>query len=227
MEYANLYESTGDSLYNSEKSKQILEIQTKYETEKKESQIITQKKILVQKNKQIIITSISAVLIFIFTVLIVFLYYKRNKAYKYLVMKNIEIVKNKTQDNEQLTINNEQLTIENEGLIINNSEIDRTGEEMRIKKNIAGFDNQKREELLKRLIEKVEKEKIYLREDITLEMLAKEMETNNSYLSKVTNSHFGNFNEFINKYRIEEAIRIITSDISQTPESYMLKIRIS
>ena len=38
-EYADLYKTTGDSLYNSNKSKQIIEIQTKYESAEKESRI--------------------------------------------------------------------------------------------------------------------------------------------------------------------------------------------
>ena len=47
-EYADLYESTHDSLFNAQKSKQILEIQTKYDTEKNEYTILK-----LEKEKQI------------------------------------------------------------------------------------------------------------------------------------------------------------------------------
>jgi len=51
---------------------------------------------------------------------------------------------------------------------------------------------------------------IYTEAELTLTELARKMETNASLLSKVINSRFGmSFNDLINKFRVEEAIRLM------------------
>ncbi len=60
-------------------------------------------------------------------------------------------------------------------------------------------------EILSRLVNKFESEKLYLQKDITLKGLAAEVYTNRTYLSRALNSlAHKNFNEFINYYRIRE-----------------------
>jgi AraC-like DNA-binding protein len=55
----------------------------------------------------------------------------------------------------------------------------------------------------------------YARKELSLEMAAKELGTNRDYLSKAINEHNIRFNDLVNKYRVEEAIRIFAdkSDI--------------
>lgn len=53
LEYSDMFISTKDSLYNAAKSKQIIDIQAKYETEKKDNEIILLKKNDEIKNYQI------------------------------------------------------------------------------------------------------------------------------------------------------------------------------
>ena len=94
-EYADLYKITGDSLYNSVKSKQILDIQTKHEIEKKELKISTLEKekqiqslnfekLKDKKRNQVILFSIIIFCLFLVIVVISDIY-KRNK----LRQKNI------------------------------------------------------------------------------------------------------------------------------------------
>lgn len=58
----------------------------------------------------------------------------------------------------------------------------------------------------------LEKEKKYLQSDLDLNMAAREIGTNRSYLSKSINQHGVGFSEIINRYRILEVIKIFEDD---------------
>ena len=96
MEYADLYKITDDSLYNSDKSKKIFEIQNKYESEKKENEISLLSKdrevqdLKLRKNKILIYAiSFGSILFIIFT-LIVFNLYRQRQFRKKLFVQTIE-----------------------------------------------------------------------------------------------------------------------------------------
>lgn len=57
-----------------------------------------------------------------------------------------------------------------------------------------------------RLLRLMEEEKPYLDPDMSVIKMAKKMEVSKEHISQVVNRHFYmNFNQFLNKYRIEEA----------------------
>jgi AraC-like DNA-binding protein len=67
------------------------------------------------------------------------------------------------------------------------------------------------------IIEKLDRlmneEKAYLNNDLTLGLTAEKLETNTAYLSHIINEQFGmNFSNYLNKYRIEEAKRILSAN---------------
>ncbi|WP_299433338.1 tetratricopeptide repeat protein [uncultured Aquimarina sp.] len=62
-------------------------------------------------------------------------------------------------------------------------------------------------------LKKIESQEYYLRTECNLYNVAKKINTNTSYLSKVINSHFGkNFNTYINDLRINYAILRLKND---------------
>lgn len=66
----------------------------------------------------------------------------------------------------------------------------------------------------KKLIEFLINKKPYLEADLSLQKLAKLIGTKSHYLSQVINqNHHCSFHEFINKYRIEEAKRLLTKTV--------------
>lgn len=66
------------------------------------------------------------------------------------------------------------------------------------------------DQLISKLKKEMEVEKLFLKNDLTLADLAKSLETNTAYLSRVINDEFAmNFSNFLNKYRIEEAQKLI------------------
>jgi two-component system NarL family sensor kinase len=88
--YEQLYSGLKDSIYNEKNSRQIAQMQIKYETEEKEKE----NKLLVQKNllqqteieKRTLLLIILAILLF-FTIIISFLLYKRYKAKQQALME--------------------------------------------------------------------------------------------------------------------------------------------
>lgn len=61
------------------------------------------------------------------------------------------------------------------------------------------------------LLEAIEVRKIHHRNGLTIDELAKSLDTNREYLSQVINKHYGRFSEFINKHRIKDGIKIISN----------------
>ena len=65
--------------------------------------------------------------------------------------------------------------------------------------------------LYERLIDWLEKDKQFSRTDLTVDVVAKELSTNRDYLSNAISEKGKRFNDLINKYRVDEAINILTS----------------
>lgn len=67
-------------------------------------------------------------------------------------------------------------------------------------------------EQIQRVERLMETEKAYLEADITIESLAKRVSLPERTLSRILNQHFGvNFFEFINRYRVQEAKRLLSA----------------
>ncbi len=72
----------------------------------------------------------------------------------------------------------------------------------------SALDPTRAEEILPKLLQVMEKEKLYLDGDLTLKKLSEKLMIHYNYLSQIINEKLeSNFNDFVNKYRIEEAKR--------------------
>lgn len=70
--------------------------------------------------------------------------------------------------------------------------------------------NDTKNEILQRLKEINDEQRVFVRKDLSLNELATMLHTNKTYLSEIINRQFGmNFNDYINQLRITEACRII------------------
>lgn len=77
------------------------------------------------------------------------------------------------------------------------------------KKDSSALD-EKEKDLLTRLINLFDSEKIYLDSEININETAKRLGTNRTILSKVINSYFNkNFPALLNEYRVNEAVRLL------------------
>ena len=74
------------------------------------------------------------------------------------------------------------------------------------------FTEDLKENLVNKMKQTTETDKLYLNPDLCLPDLAREIGTNRYYLSKIINDEFGmNFNNYINQYRIAEAVKLMNN----------------
>ncbi|MCK3685372.1 AraC family transcriptional regulator [Maribellus sp. YY47] len=64
-----------------------------------------------------------------------------------------------------------------------------------------------------KLLSLFEEEKIYRLSDLRITTVSETLQTNRTYISRLINEEFGvNFNEFVNKYRVEEAEALLKNE---------------
>ena len=85
-------------------------------------------------------------------------------------------------------------------------------------------DQKKYDNLYAKIVQWLEEEKRYTWQNITLSMMAKEMGTNRSYLSKAISGKHLNFSSMLNHYRVEEAMRLLSDDPQRPLEYIAVKV---
>ncbi len=197
--YLKKYVEINDSIFNLEKNKQINEIRTKYETDKKEKENLILKqeakinRLELEKKDKKIITAVSVLVILIISLVsVIIMYLQKRRSYLDLVRQNVELAKRETQKKE-----------------ISKSEIAEKKEVIQKLKKTKLSETQKKE-LLESIVLLMEEEKYYLNEQFTVRDFAKEIGTNRNYLSQIINEFFNtNFTNFVNEYRVKEARKLL------------------
>ncbi len=190
QKYFSLYRNAGDSLFSEEKTRTVLEMQTRFQTEKKE-----QENLLLQKTNEIQKSTIKfligiAVLLLILGFVIFTLYRQKSRALGQIVDKNLEIVRTEKQIEDRKSI---ESSYDHSIILPPDEEIENTTMGLMVK--------------FKRLMEN---EKPYLEAGLTVDDVCKKISTNRSYLSQMIHENFDqNFNGFINELRIKEARRLL------------------
>lgn len=128
------------------------------------------------------------VLLLIFGISTYRLLHSRNEVLKALVKKNLQLIDDERKLNKALHI---QLSTK--------------------KLTRKSTDEEKYLQLFNNLTDWLLQGKQFLRKDLTAEIVARELGTNREYLSRAVSSQQLHFNELINKYRIEEAVKILSN----------------
>jgi len=199
--FNTLFHQLKDSLVNTETRKQISDIQTKYETEKKERENVLLKSEneiasmkLDTKNKTIVSLIVVMVLFAFFIGVIIIEYSTKRKAYNHLVKQNLLLAKSE----RDYAVRD----IQDEG--------DQTEETTTENLKASKFANENDAALIHKIEQLMLEEKPFLYSGINLDEICQKLNTNRTYLSNVINSHFGkNFNEFVNDYRIKVARQML------------------
>ncbi|MCK4662580.1 MAG: tetratricopeptide repeat protein [Bacteroidales bacterium] len=197
LEYYKQYTTVKDSVFNKESSKKIAELEVRYETEKKDKQIKdlkyenNLKTIKISHQKKLYTIYLIAFIFALISITIILIQFrKKNIAYKFLVAKNLDLL-NKEQE----------LKILKTKTTLNKSNNDR---------KITITDNIK-EEIIEKLEQLLDTEKIFKDFDLTIDKLAKNISTNRNYLSQTIYKEFGkNYSDFINEYRVKEAMLLFS-----------------
>jgi len=179
------YTTLKDSIFNETKNRQFQELQTKFETEKKEK-TIAQQELTIKKNHFVLNTIIGGSIAgFIFTSILFLLFSQKKKAYKSLLALNVELA-NSIQDTDKIIF------------------------EKTPKYKKSNLSDDVRDKLLKKIDFYFKKEKPYLEKQFTIFDMAESLETNKKYISRIINENYNtNFNNFINKFRIIHARKLI------------------
>ncbi len=184
------YKEMQDSVFRADTEKDVVEMQIRYETQQKENKLVLMKKNDELKDaeirrKEIYLAAFSSGLLLtaLFSLLLARQYIKKRRAYAHLMEKNIELI----------------------------SQVKSPGKRKVNENNTApSIDPELKGKIMKKLNYQVKHQKIFLRSDLTLNMLAKKCQTNSSYLSRLINEvYHTNFSGFINQLRIREAQRLM------------------
>jgi AraC-like DNA-binding protein/lipopolysaccharide biosynthesis regulator YciM len=205
--YEKAYEYLSKSLYLNNSffkdrlNTQIFEMAAKYETEKKERENMELRKNneiqalkLSYKNNAITFLSIGLCVAGMLLLVIFSLLQRKKIAYKKLVEKNIKV-------------------IESEDKLERNTALMADCPELKNKEAIHSDNHYIREKDLAEKFETLMKnEKPYLSNQINIEEISAQLNTNRTYLSNAIKTAFAkNFNSYINEARAKEAIRLLKS----------------
>ncbi len=195
-QYLKQWKVLNDSLISNDNNSKLIELQTKYQTEKKELLIKAQEMSIKSKKRYLSLSISAGFLLLIALSAILVMFKKRNQAYKFIVKQNLALLN---------TQNSLIVGVKNEVFHRNHSN------ESSQKYAGSALTVQLKEEILAKLETLIKVEKIFNHTDLSLEKLADKCETNRTYLSSLINERYGiHFNSFINKLRVEEAMRLMT-----------------
>lgn len=123
-----------------------------------------------------------------------FLFLEKKRAYYLLVKKNMDWATESSAYKKLLPIQRD-MNEQKESLLPN---------------NVASNCDKKEQEILIRLIEVFENDKVFLNSEISIQEIAKMLGTNRNCISRLINSYFEKtFPALLNEYRIKEAIKLL------------------
>lgn len=192
------------------------EQQVMHDIEQKEMESkLKQEQIMAQRMVLIILTAAIIVLLALLALVIV-LYRRRQMLYKSIVLQNSRYVERQKFLEEQLA----QQSKHAEDVANDSAEKNDDASKAPEKEGFV-MDNAKVDELYNELCRLMSKERLFTESQLTREKMAERLGTNRTYLTKVIKEKADmSYLQFINSYRINEAIRIL-SDKEQI--SYPLK----
>lgn len=195
-----------DSLFNIDKAAKISMIEEKYINEKLTNENLKLRysseiqQVKLEGQKSLSRTYLIALIILVLAMLVIIVQFrKKNLAYKFITMKNLELVK---KEEELKKTRERMLTL---------TETDR---------NKPTLDPDEKEAILQRMEKLLEQNYIFTRTDLTIEKLAHRLSTNRTYLSQIINDVFGkSYSNFINEYRVNHAMKMLSDPVIGTKYS--------
>lgn len=197
-----------DSIFNTDKEKVLSELRIKYDTEHQANEIRKNKLVLLQKEKkeQALIGILIIVLLVIFALW--YRYKRQNQLYTNIVRQYQESIRKEQQLKDVISSLRKQQEETASALPPSASE----------KYAASSLTSEKKMSLFQRLERLMQEEEIYKENLLTKERVADLLGTNRTYLSQVINEQTQqNFTQYINNYRINEAIRLLSDPKNDIP----------
>jgi len=191
--YGDAYLKLKNAIDERKVRQEILEITERYESDKKELKIEMLNAeneyngfVIKKQKSQLWLVSLFVVLLLLTLGLIFYFYQQQNRQRQILYAKNVQLAGRLKEK------------MEHESPIRNG---------IKVKNDISTLD-EVTTTAIKNEIHKLVSKEFYLDRDLTLSKMAKEIDTNTSYLSKVINEHYQiSFTNFINEFRISYTLK--------------------
>lgn len=149
-----------------------------------------------------IFTLIALIVAIVLLFFIAFLYYKIRKANKLLVKKTVEIV----QTELSIVEKTKEISIEHDSIDTDNS--------IFTSADVENVNDSNIKDLANRIESIILKEKLFLRQEFSVNDLSEILKVNRTYISKAVNSYLSteNFKTYLNTLRIKEALKLLNND---------------
>ncbi len=219
LKYFTIHFEYYDSISNAENIDKYNELLAMHGIEQKENEILKlsaekekDKHKLRQKNILLLSMFIISAIFLIALIIFVILWKKLIFSKENIVKRNLELVESEAQlkdSGKKLRESKTELETIIEQLEQNESNSTNIIKE---KYKNSSMSENKIDIFAKKIVDLMENDKIYIENDISKKKLADKLETNTKYISITINQKFDcNVNTFINRYRIKEARRLLTT----------------
>ena len=208
LEYYKKYTAESFRLYNEDKERTEKELMVRYETEKRNKEL-AQKNMLLQKEQNRVMALVGITFVVLIVVLLFYINYRRkNRLYKQIVRESVDWLAKERQFSKRIAEQEKQL----QELIGKAGAVDGG------RYSGSSLNKDSQQELFGRLERLMQNDQVYKNSLFTREKMAELLGTNRTYLSQTINEQTGlTFTHYMNKYRIEEARRILADRQDDTP----------
>ena len=208
LEYYKKYTAESFRLYNEDKERTEKELMVRYETEKRNKEL-AQKNMLLQKEQNRVMALVGITFVVLIVVLLFYINYRRkNRLYKQIVRESVDWLAKERQFSKRIAEQEKQL----QELIGKAGAVDGG------RYSGSSLNKDSQQELFGRLERIMQNDHLYKISLFTREKMAELLGTNRTYLSQTINEQTGlTFTHYMNKYRIEEARRILADPQDDTP----------
>ena len=208
LEYYKKYTAESFRLYNEDKERTEKELMVRYETEKRNKEL-AQKNMLLQKEQNRVMALVGITFVVLIVVLLFYMNYRRkNRLYKQIVRESVDWLAKERQFSKRIAEQEKQL----QELIGKAGAVDGG------RYSGSSLNKDSQQELFGRLERLMQNDQVYKNSLFTREKMAELLGTNRTYLSQTINEQTGlTFTHYMNKYRIEEARRILADPQDDTP----------
>ena len=208
LEYYKKYTAESFRLYNEDNERTEKELMVRYETEKRNKELV-QKNMLLQKEQNRVMALVGITFVVLIVVLLFYINYRRkNRLYKQIVRESVDWLAKERQFSKRIAEQEKQL----QELIGKAGAVDGG------RYSGSSLNKDSQQELFGRLERLMQNDQVYKNSLFTREKMAELLGTNRTYLSQTINEQTGlTFTHYMNKYRIEEARRILADPQDDTP----------
>lgn len=208
LEYYKKYTAESFRLYDEDKERTEKELMVRYETEKRNKEL-AQKNMLLQKEQNRVMALVGITFVVLIVVLLFYINYRRkNRLYKQIVRESVDWLAKERQFSKRIAEQEKQL----QELIGKAGAVDGG------RYSGSSLNKDSQQELFGRLERLMQNDQVYKNSLFTREKMAELLGTNRTYLSQTINEQTGlTFTHYMNKYRIEEARRILADPQDDTP----------